>query len=162
MTADSQRVAIAKAVGVAGLFVINKPRYAPFGYYRENGKGYTATLENAWKVSEEVGQKYTMYTDAPTGTSEWEYRIVLEPTPIPDYLNDLNSAFTFVEFLRGKGFAIDIHNSDVGWFVRASNLRGEILVTLKNQISLPRALSEVGLRAIDLWVDDEAGKGGAK
>jgi len=84
MTPEAQRIAIHAACGHS-LFVIKKPIHSPFCYYRENAAGYTSSLSDAWKVTEEVGKKYV--SGRPTDSD----RVILEPVPAPDYLNDLNA-----------------------------------------------------------------------
>ncbi len=90
MTHDEQQKAIAELVAPK-LFVIRKPKHDPFGYYRENAAGYTSSVSEAWKVTEEIGRKYQMYSDAAKGSEAWRDRVILEPVPAPDYTSDLNA-----------------------------------------------------------------------
>lgn len=82
MTEQEINVAIASLL--PKLFVIHKPCHDPFGYYRENGQGYT-TLEGAWTVTEEVAKKYA--SGRPTDFD----RVVAEPAPIHNCCNDQNA-----------------------------------------------------------------------
>lgn len=83
MAPEQQRIAIAEWCGDR-LFVIHKPIRDPFGYYRENAQGYT-NLEHAWRVTEGVAKRYV--GGKPTEAD----RVIMEPAPLPDYLNDLNA-----------------------------------------------------------------------
>ena len=94
MTPERIRIVIAEECG-RRMFVIHKPIRDPFGYYRENGNGYT-TLENAWQVTEEVGRRHI--GGKPTDFD----RVVLEPAPIPNYPFDLNACHEMEKILNEK------------------------------------------------------------
>lgn len=69
------------------LFVIRKPLRAPFDLYRPNANGYTNSMAEAWKVTEDVARKYVT---GPAYENEPD-KVVMEPAPEPDYCRDLNA-----------------------------------------------------------------------
>lgn len=92
MKPEKINIAIAELRGV-NLFVIRKPIHAPSSYYRENACGYTMSLNEAWKVPEDVAKKYIC--GRPTDPD----RVIMEPAPPPDYLNDANECVKLLEEL---------------------------------------------------------------
>lgn len=90
-TLEEKRVRLAEACGPK-LFVIHAPKNSPYGYYyREGAHGYTGSLSDAWKVTEEEGRKYTLYADSKPGDRAYPERVVLEPAPLPDYFRCLDA-----------------------------------------------------------------------
>lgn len=83
MTPQEINIAVSDACGPR-LFVINKPIR---GYYRWNACGYTDSIEEAWKVTEEVGRKHCT---GPAYANEPD-KILLEPAPITNYFGGLNA-----------------------------------------------------------------------
>lgn len=65
-------------------FVIYKPIYGDWGYYREKGAGYT-TRDRAWRVTEQEGKLYV------SGRLTDSDRAILQPAPQLDYINALES-----------------------------------------------------------------------
>lgn len=95
MTPLQINIAIAEFMGPK-LFVIAKHINDPFCYYRENARGYTYKIEEAWKVPEEVGSGYI------NGGPDQPDRVVIEPAPIPNYFGDLNAMHSAEETLDPK------------------------------------------------------------
>ena len=64
-------------------YVIHRRCYGPFGYYRENARGYT-DLEHAWRVPLEVAQGYQ------GGREDDSDRVRAVRAPVRDFYGDLN------------------------------------------------------------------------
>lgn len=77
----------------------------------------------------------------------------------PDYLNDLNAAFQFVEFLRGKGFEFQCKSSGAGWnvgfFSPTATVDPQFVM---GAASLPHAICEAGLKSLGLYDGTEGGR----
>lgn len=65
-------------------FVIYKPIYGDWGYYRAKGAGYT-TRDRAWRVTEQEGAEYV------SGRKTDSDRVILQPAPQLDYINAMES-----------------------------------------------------------------------
>lgn len=83
MKPEQQRIKIAEACGQK-MFVIYKINR---GYYQKDACGYTNDIRLAWQVTEDVAKKHAT---GPAYAREPD-RVITEPAPLPDYLNDLNA-----------------------------------------------------------------------
>lgn len=107
---DNKNYLIHKLSGPQLYFVV-KPKYDPYGYYRVGGHGYTAHNDKeAWRVTKEEGEKYTLYADEKYGTDKFYERVILEPVPAPNYLEDLNEVANIEEMLSDEK-KIEMHNT---------------------------------------------------
>ncbi len=113
MSPEAQQIAIAEACGPR-LFVIRKPIYAPFDFYRPNGNGYTGNINEAWKVTEDIARQHVC------GSKTTPDRVIMEPAPIPDYLSDLNAMYEAEETLIFKSIYLATVPEWFGHLVKAS------------------------------------------
>lgn len=145
MNAEKQQIAIASKL--PKLFVIHKPIHDPFGYYRENGHGYT-TLDQAWRVTEDVARKHIT---GPAYENEPD-RVVMEPAPIPDYLNDLNAVHEVEKIYASTQYFYELQTV-------CGMPRGLVLYdieSIKHIITATAAQrAEALLRAMGLWEDEQ-------
>lgn len=82
--------AVAAMAGVARLFVLRKPIYDPYGYYRPDACGYTSRLSEAWKVTEEQGRPHVTSALLPD-------KVIMEPLPLPPYATSADAVMPLLE-----------------------------------------------------------------
>jgi len=149
MKQEKQRIAIAEACGPK-LYMICKPIHAPFCYYRPNAKGYTNNTSEAWKVTAEEAKKHV------TGKSyEGEPdRVISEPAPLPDYLNDLNAMHEAEKILNEKQAVWYLQKlTQVRFKAGVSGMIGCMID--KTVFATASQRAEAFLRTIGKWEDGE-------
>lgn len=135
MNAETERVRIAEALGVARQFFLVKRGL----YWRPNAKGYTSCMAEAWRLSEEEANRYVHPHDTP---------VTKQSAPLPDYHTDPSAALSICEFMRGKGWASQIELTFEGeWSCDFLRAREAIHSTYKK--TLPDAICTAFL----VWVE---------